>query len=158
MKQKTLFDHIKQITSKSNTNYYNNLSEEDKKTYSVYMIHRFLSMNSDWTEIVNEIQKYSQQLKNSGIHRIYDEIIPKSKIFLTYIKASKEKKYNQDVLNILKKYYELGELQVKEYYDIFIKTDEGKRQLLDIVKMYGVQEKEYKKIEKGINGKSVGGL
>ena len=33
-------------------------SDEDKKTWSNYMTHRFLSMKSDWIELVNELQKY----------------------------------------------------------------------------------------------------
>lgn len=150
MKQKTLFDHIKQLTSQSDTQYFKNLSEEDKKTYNVYMINRFLSMNMDWIEIVNEIQQYSQQLKQDGIHRIYDEIIPKTKIYLKYVKPNTEKKYNKQVIEILKKYYELGSGQVEEYYDIFLKSPETIQKLLDIVKLYGVQEEDFKKIEKDL--------
>ena len=151
MKKKTLFDHINQITRNSDSNYYDNLSEEDKKTYSVYMIHRFLSMNMDWIEDVNEIQKYSQQLKQSGTHKVYNEIIPKSKTYLKYVKSTSSKKYNQAILDILKKYYELGEAQVKQYYDIFTKSAESKRLLLDIVKLYGIQSGEYTKLEKDLN-------
>lgn len=149
-KKKTLFDHIKQITGKSDPHYYSNLSEEDIKTYSAYMIHRFLSMNMDWVEVVNEVQKYSQQLKSRGIHKVYDEIIPKSNIFLKYVKSTKEKKYNQDTLDILKKHFEASERQAKDYYDIFVKSPDSREELLSIVRMYGVQEKDYKRIEKEI--------
>ena len=58
MKTKTLFDHIKQITNVQNQLYWDNLTDADKKTWSNYMVHRFLSMNMDWIELVNELQKY----------------------------------------------------------------------------------------------------
>lgn len=151
MKKKTLFDHINQITKNSDSNYYDNLSDEDKKTYSVYMVHRFLSMNEDWIENVNEIQKYSQQLKQSGTHKVYNEIIPKSKTYLKYVKSTNTKKYNKAILDILTKYYELGEAQVKQYYDIFTKSEESKKLLLNIVKLYGIQSGEYTKLEKDLN-------
>lgn len=152
MQKKTLFDHIKQITGKSDTHYYDNLSEEDEKTYSVYMIHRFLSMNHNWIEIVNDVQRYGQQLKQRGTHKVYDELIPKSNIFLKYVKSKNERKYNAMVIDILKRHFELGEEQVKQYYDIYTKSSESKQELLGIVKLYGIQEKDYKKIEKEIYG------
>ena len=54
---KSLFDHIKQITNVQNTLYWDSLEEGDKKTWSNYMVHRFLSMKSEWIQVVNEIQK-----------------------------------------------------------------------------------------------------
>ena len=54
----SLFDHIKQITNVQNPMYWDSLEEGDKKTWSNYMVHRFLSMKSDWIQVVNEVQKY----------------------------------------------------------------------------------------------------
>ena len=59
IKKKSLFDHIKEITSVQNPNYWETLSEDDKKTWSNYMVHRFLSMKMEWIEVVNELQKYN---------------------------------------------------------------------------------------------------
>lgn len=151
MTKKTLFDHITHITTINDSNYFKTLSDMDKKTYSIYMINRFLSINSDWVVYVNEIQKYTQQLKENGIHKVYNEIIPKKKVYLKYIKSSKNKKYNDDILNILKKEYELGSNQVKAYYDIFFKDEKSKAKLLELLIKYGTQEQEFKKIKKEIN-------
>ena len=38
--------------------YWDNLTESDKKTWSNYMVHRFISMKAEWIEVVNEIQQY----------------------------------------------------------------------------------------------------
>ena len=53
MKTKTLFDHIKQITNVQNQLYWDNITDADKKTWSNYMVHRFLSMKAEWIEVVN---------------------------------------------------------------------------------------------------------
>ena len=56
---KTLFDHIKAITQFQDPKYFDKLEEGDLKTWSNYMIHRFLSMNSDWIEVLAELQPYT---------------------------------------------------------------------------------------------------
>jgi len=57
LKSKGLFDHLNQVTQIQNKNYWKNLTESDKKTWSNYMINRFLSMKMEWTDFVNEVQK-----------------------------------------------------------------------------------------------------
>jgi len=49
---KSLFDHIKQITNVQNPMYWESLDDGDKKTWSNYMVHRFLSMKSEWLVVV----------------------------------------------------------------------------------------------------------
>ena len=53
---KSLFDHITHITQIQDPKYWDKLEEGDKKTWSNYMIHRFLSMNPDWIEV---FQRYN---------------------------------------------------------------------------------------------------
>ena len=64
VKRKSLFDHINQITAVQNPNYWKELSDEDKKSWSNYMTHRFLSMKMEWVELVNELQKYNYNQKS----------------------------------------------------------------------------------------------
>ena len=71
MKTKTLFDHIKQVTNVQNQLYWDELSESDKKTWSNYMVHRFLSMKADWIEVVNEIQQYWELKPKDGLSILY---------------------------------------------------------------------------------------
>ena len=156
IKKKTLFDHINAITLKTDRDYYKNLSEEDKKTFNVYMVHRFLSMNPNWIDLVNLVQRYSQQLKQENTFRIYNELLPKGKIFLPYVKSTNEKEYNEYVMSILKKYFELGFSELKSYYDIFLSSPEKKEELIGILRMYGGSEKELKKLEKELKVKMIG--
>jgi len=147
MKQKTIFNHIDQLTTVDDSEYFINLSEEDAKTYNIYMINRFLSMNPSWADMVNEIQQYSYQLKGGGIHRVYNEILPKKKIFLKYVKPKDNKKYNPIAISILKKYFEIGESQAKEYYDTYMSSKVLLYSFLDIIKLYGLSKSDYKKVE-----------
>ena len=54
-----LFDHINAVTSVQDPNYFKKISEEDKKSWSNYMISRFFSMEPEFVEVINEFQKYS---------------------------------------------------------------------------------------------------
>ena len=77
VKKKSLFDHINQITSVQNPNYWDEISDEDKKSWSNYMVNRFLSMKTDWIELVNELQKYN--LKPKELYKLYTNVLPKGK-------------------------------------------------------------------------------
>ena len=63
--KRTLFDHITNITSVQNPKYWDTLDVDSKKTWSNYMIHRFLSMNPEWIEVLSEIQPYTCLLYTS---------------------------------------------------------------------------------------------
>ena len=69
MKNKGLFDHITHITQKQTKGYWNSLNETEKKQWSNYMIHRFLSMKMEWTDFINEIQKLNLKPKH-----LYDSV------------------------------------------------------------------------------------
>ena len=57
-----LFDFLNAIQQDQSTEFFDNLSDGDKKQYkySKYMIHRFLSMNVHYSPIVNAVQKALQ--------------------------------------------------------------------------------------------------
>ena len=64
-KRKTIFDHLKAITQqKHDPEYFQKLSERDKKTFDVYMINRYLSMHPEyeWIVIINEYQKVCYEM------------------------------------------------------------------------------------------------
>ena len=60
----SLFDWLKEITSKKSD--WDSFEDKDKETFNPYMIHRFLSMNEDYVELVNYIQTipYTEKGKN----------------------------------------------------------------------------------------------
>ena len=144
MKTKSLFDHITHITQRQTKNYFEDINDADRKTWSNYMVNRFLSMNSNWTDLVNEIQKY--KLKPKDLYRLYIEILPKSKQWLRYTKGKKTMKYQKWLLEIVAKYYESSISEAHDYLEIYYSSEQGKADLKSILQKYGVEPKEIKKL------------
>jgi hypothetical protein len=114
-----LFDWLKQITY--NKGDWNSFSDDDKKSWNNFMIHRFLSMNSDYIEVVNIVQKY-QYLTDKQVYTIYKNLIPKRNVFRKYIKAKKDKTSIDD-MKYLAEYFECSTREIKEYIGIVPKEE-----------------------------------
>ena len=146
-KTKSLFDHIKAITSEQNPNYWETLSDADKKTWSNYMIHRFLSMNPDWIEILSEIQPYTQVLEPKQLYLSLIGLLPKGRYYLKYIKGKKEKKYESWVVDLLKEDYQCSFKQAEDYLEILYSTREGRENIKYICEKYGIDKKQITKLK-----------
>ena len=104
VKAKSLFDHLGGITYKKDK--WESLSEVDRKSFDMYMVNRFLSMNLDYIEFVNEIQQYTNgQLKSRELYKVYSDVLPKKKSFDKYIKSKSESKWDKHVVTYLCKYF-----------------------------------------------------
>ena len=136
---KNIFDWLKAInTTKPPVE---SFSDKDWEVFNSYMIHRFLSMNKDYLEIVNFVQDFPPQEKKS-IYSIYKEYIPKNNKWNKYIK-SKVKQPNKDLVDHIKDYFECSSKEAKEYIYLLdrpnisrILTDRGldKKELKTILK------------------------
>jgi hypothetical protein len=134
-----IFDWLNQITYDKQP--WNSFTEEDKKSFEPYMIHRFLSMNPEYIEFVNLVQTFPYTDKEK-IYNIYLYMIPKKKMFLKYIKSS-AKKRQEKLLGYIASYYECSLGEANEYIDIL--RENGVK---DILNKMGVDEKEQKKLLK----------
>ena len=153
IKKKSLFDHIKQITSVQNADYWNTLSEEDKKSWSNYMVHRFLSMKMDWVELVNELQRYN--LKPKELYKIYTNILPKGKQWLKYIKGEKKMQYADWLVNVVANETKVSKKEAYEAVDMYMLSEGGILELREICVKWGVEPKKLEKAGLNILG-SVG--
>ena len=143
IKRKSLFDHIKHITDVQSPNYWDDISDEDKKSWSNYMVNRFLSMKMDWVELVNEVQKY--QLKPKELYKVYTDILPKKRQWLKYIKGDKEMKYPKWVYEIVAKHLQCSLREASDAIDVYELSAGGQSELADILLKYGIEEKEVRK-------------
>lgn len=150
IKIKTLFDHLNNITQVQDSKYFDKITDADKRTWSNFMINRFLSMNPDWIEIVAELDQHTtgRQLKSELTYKMYIDIFPKSRVFLKYIKGNTTTKYTPELVQLVMKHYEVSKKEAVEYLHIFYSTDDKLGELKDIISMYGIEEKEIKKIIK----------
>ena len=60
-------------------------SEEDKKTWSNYMIHRFLSMDYDFVEAIADLQPLTQTMEPKFFYLLLLGVIPKGTPYLQII-------------------------------------------------------------------------
>ena len=97
---KNIFGWLEEITV--NKSPLSSISDESWDTWNSYMVHRYVSMNQDYVDIANLVQKINPQNKKQ-IYSIYKEMIPKRKMWLKYIKneAKKEQKEKERKANQL---------------------------------------------------------
>ena len=144
IKRKNLFDHINAITSQQHTNYWDEITDEDKKSWSNYMVNRFLSMKMEWIEFVNEVQKYP--LKPKELYKVYTDILPKKRQWLKYIKGDREMKYPNWVYEIVAKHLQISLREASDAVDMYELSHGGQAELTDILIKYGKTEEEIRKI------------
>ena len=144
---KSLFDHIKAVTQFQDPNYFEKLEEGDKKTWSNYMIHRFLSMNPDWIELISDLQPYTEQLQPKQMYLAYIGIIPKGKYYLKYVKGKKETKYEDFLVDLIKEDFQCSKREALDYCDILYGTREGRENIKYICEKYGVDKKQITKLK-----------
>ena len=147
VKRKSLFDHINQITAVQNPNYWDEISDEDKKSWSNYMVNRFLSMNSDWMELVNELQKYNLQPKE--LYKLYTNILPKGKRWLKYVKGRNDMDYPEWLINVVRNNDNCSRKEAIEAVDMLMLTEGGMMELGELGRKWGIEEKKIK--DAGLN-------
>lgn len=108
-----LFDWLNQITY--NKQPWDTFTDEDKTEFNTYMIHRFISMNPDYVDAVNLIQRYPDCPKRK-VYQFYCELLPKKKAFFKYIKASA--KDDPETIKAVAEYYKCSTREAKEYINI----------------------------------------
>ncbi len=138
---KTLFDHINEIYQSQKKNYFSGLDDGEKRTYSNYMVNRFLSMNIHQLPLVNEIQKYTLP---SDVHYLFfATTIPRGKQYNKYVKAAKETKYEDWLIDLVAGHYCVSQDEAKSYLNIYY--NDGKQALRELCEKYGVDPKVIKK-------------
>jgi hypothetical protein len=115
---KTIFDWLNQITQTKASIW--DFTEESWDSWNSYMIHRYLSMDINYIDIVNYVQKINPQNKKQ-IYSIYREMIPKKKVWLKYVKSQTPKK-KEELVEYVAKYYECSLGEADHYIDIIKRT------------------------------------
>lgn len=148
-KIKSLFDHIKSITQEPyDPKYWDKLSDGDKKTFSPFMIHRFISMNPDWVEISNMFQQFSYDLSPEIVYKLYADTLPKSRIFLRYIKGKKVETFEKELVDLLCKDLQISKKEAIDYLKIYFVYPGGMDELKYIISKYAKTEKQIKNLLK----------
>jgi len=139
-KQFNIFDFIKAIIDTKPE--WNSFTPDQQKQFNNFMIHRFLSMNPKYIEIVNYIQGLNIK-ESKRLYEVYCYMIPQSKnTYSTYIKTN-TKKASPETAKHISEYFECSISEAEEYISL---TD--KKWLENILVAKGIDEKEIKKLLK----------
>jgi hypothetical protein len=147
MAVKKLFDHINAITSEQDPKYFDKLTEEDLKSWSNFMINRFLSMKPEWVELVATLLPLTQTLQPKEMYKLYISVIPKGKHYLKYIKGKGDEKYEEFIIELLKKEYDCSERQAVEYIEVLYASREGREYMKYVSEKYGIDKKQITKLK-----------
>ena len=131
------FDHIKNLHTKEVK--WESLNEEDRKSFSVYIINRGLSMNPNYLEIVNTVQTYMDDPEI--FYKFYYHSLPQKWRFYKWIKGKKEQ--NKELLQKIAEYYKISQREAQDYLEVLDKDC-----ILDILSKFGLDKKETKKLMK----------
>ena len=115
-KKITIWDHLKNITNFKG----DYLGDEG---WNNWMVNRFLSMDRDYCEVINFIQKNTWQLKGEYLYKLYKDVFPKQYVYLNYIKAQNKSEYSEDELSSVQLYFEVSKKEAKEYIDMLPKAE-----------------------------------
>ena len=137
----TVFNWLEEITVKKTPP--NNFTQEDWDDWNSYMVHRFLSMNINYIDIVNFVQKINPQNKKE-IYTIYREMIPKRKVWNKYIK-NQNKKDSKELAKIIANKLSIGSDEANSYIPML-----GKEGVTEVLSDLGYEKKEITKLIKTI--------
>ncbi len=140
---KSIFDSIGDVSYKKTS--VDSYTESDWKSYSPYMVNRWISMNPAAIELSNLIQKH-YSLDKKMHYQFYSDVLPKQKMYTKYIKGSKGIKYDPELINIVCKHYEVSKSEIKSYLDLIFSKKICILELKEILMKYGHNDKAIKKL------------
>jgi hypothetical protein len=144
---KTLFDHLKEITEIQNPSYFDTLSDADKKSWSNFLIIRFLSMNRDWTSTLADLQSAIQTLEPEYLYKVLIALIPKKRVYLKYVKGKSDDKYEKWLVELISKDFYVSKADAVDYLNILYATKEGKDTIIYLCEKYGTPTDKIKKLK-----------
>ena len=137
----TVFNWLEEITVKKTPP--NNFTQQDWDDWNSYMVHRFLSMNMSYIDIVNFVQNINPQNKKE-IYTIYREMIPKRKVWNKYIK-NQNKKDSKELATVIANKLSIGSDEASSYIPTL-----GKDGITEMLSDLGYDKKELKQLIKTI--------
>ena len=142
-----LFEHIKHIRCIQDPDYYKNLTDLDKKSFNPFMIFKALSMNPALLPDIADLFKYFDKIPHPQIYQLLIGLIPleNPRIFHPWIKPSK-KSYGKKIVELLTTYFEISSKEAEEYAGFLYSTDNGKKELENLCRDFGLETHEIKDI------------
>jgi hypothetical protein len=98
-------------------------------------------MDQKIVEEISYISKYMEVLPDKQFYALLIKCIPKDYKFYPYIKKN-VKDVNPTVLGCIVKKYQIGSSDASDYYSLFIQTESGLNNLVELVQSFGYSQSE----------------
>lgn len=135
----TPFDFLKLVHNKKIK--WGHLNEDEQKSYNTFIVNKALSFNSNYLDIINQIQHYTPTSKES--FKYLQSMTSNKFKYNKWIKGQKSKSYNPQLLAIVSNYFECSTKQAGDYLDVL-----EKKETKSLLNHIGVQDTEIKKLMK----------
>jgi hypothetical protein len=109
---------------------YSKLTDAEIKSINVYMLHRYISMSSEYCVFANEVQAIPN-LTPEQVYNIYLSLLPKAKKYFKYTKAASEK-IDKDKVSKLSLLLQVSQREANDYLALL-----SNDQFQDILNSYG---------------------
>lgn len=144
-KSKSLFDHINHIREVKSLDYYDKLTDAEKKGFSKYTLLMGLSMDVSSIDTMAYLSRYFEVIPNKQFYTSCCDLTPLGKKYCKWIKSNGVK-FNDELLELLTNHFKIGKDEVKDYCKILFKNDDGLTYIKDICKKYGRTDKEIERL------------
>ena len=132
-------DHIEQIVNIKDKDYYKSLTSEERKSFSPWLIIKYLSHCYELVPILGEYLPKMNDLTPEQTYKVLIGIIPKGDYTFKVINSKKKKGvvYSKDMIELLSKEYECSTQTSREYIEILYDIGEYQKTREFLFKKYG---------------------
>ncbi len=145
-----LFDHIKHIRTIQDPDYFKNLTDLDKKTFTHFMILKALSMNPSLLSDISDLFKYFDKIPSAQFYTLLIRVVPINNTFYPWVKAPKSQ-VSEIVIELISKYFEISKLEAKDYALLLLTKPDGIKELENFCRDFGFTDKEIEAAMKDSN-------
>jgi hypothetical protein len=137
--RKKFKDHIEQIVKIKDRDYYKNLTSEERKSFSPWLIIKYLSYCYELVPILGDYLPKMNDLTPEQTYKVLIGIIPKGDYTFKLITGKKKKGvvYSNDMIELLSKEYECSKETSKEYIEILYEIGEYQKTREYLFKKFG---------------------
>jgi len=139
-----LFDHVRHIRSIQDPNYYNNLSDLDRQSFSHFRILQALSMDPQQLENVTIMFRFFDVIPSPQFYKLIISLVPKDPTYYPWI--GHKNKYNVELIELVARRFQVSTQHAEEYIGILSSTTEGMESLVYICQGFGKSDNEIEQL------------
>lgn len=150
-KSRNLFDHLTAIRTTKQPDYYESLTEQERKGFNHWAILMWLAMDESLIPLTAFLWRdsYYDKIPSHAFYKLLVERVPQTSQRLFWIKKSK--KTNIKLLKHISTWYSVSTREANDYLNIFMSTDDGIKEIAWILEGLGLTEQEAESVLLGEN-------